>query len=301
MTKRCGYVAVVGRPNVGKSTLVNEIFGKKCAITSKRAQTTRYAATFVYTDREREAQFLLVDTPGLLLSDYDKHFTQRMYQEAMSAISHLDIRWWLLEAPKLSERDKALAQIMQPQADKTIIVWNKSDTVKSKTQLLPAIAELQAMGFHKQVPCCAHKRETLEPLLSESVPFLPENDYFYPVEQTHTCSRSFMIEEIIREKIMRYIGQEVPYFCYPVCESFIERSPELVVCSVRIDIPSERYRPILLGAGGQQIKKIGQAARRSLEGLLKKKVYLKLWIKCDTSQNMGILEQKRSTSLGWDS
>jgi len=296
---RCGYIAIVGRPNVGKSTLLNQLMEKKYAITSRRAQTTRYAMTFIYTSEPLETQFLLVDTPGLLSSESTaQHLTHRMHQEACHAIASLDLRWWVLEAGVMNKTDHELARLMQPQADRTIVILNKIDQV-SKMKLLPQILALQAMGFHNQVPCSALDRPTLMPLLKDSVKFMPEQDFFYPSDQHVTYTKDFLIREVVREKIMRYVGQEVPYYCSIVCESS-EMKKEHLHLHVRIDVPNPRYKMILLGAGGQHMKKIGEAARHTLEGLLETKIFLKLWIKVSDGPNALEKEQQQSALLGWN-
>jgi len=295
---RCGYIAIVGRPNVGKSTLLNQLMEKKYAVTSRRAQTTRYAMTFIYTNEELNTQFLLVDTPGLLSSESTaQHFTHRMHHDACHAISSLDLRWWVLEAGTMNATDHELARLMLPHAENTIVILNKTDQVP-KAKILPQILALQAMGFHNQVPCSALNRGTLEPLLKESLKFMPEQDFFYPKDQHVTYTKDFLIREVVREKIMRYVGQEVPYYCYVVCESSEVKNQHLHL-HVRIEVPNDRYKMILLGSGGQHMKKIGEAARHTLEGLLETKIFLKLWIKVSDGPNALEKEQQQAAMFGW--
>ncbi len=297
---RCGYVAIVGRPNVGKSTLLNQLLQKKYAVTSRRAQTTRYAMTFIYTDEALASQFLLVDTPGLLTQESsDRHFTNRMHKEACHAIATLDLRWWVLEAGTLLSADQELAKLMQPYADKTIVVLNKIDQAP-KAKILPQILALQAMGFHYQVPCSALERNSLNPLLKDSYRFLPEQDFFYPASQHVTYTQDFLIREVVREKIMRYVGQEVPYYCHVACE-LVEQKNQHLHLHVRIEVPNDRYKTILLGAKGQHMKKIGEAARHTLESILQTPIFLKLWIKVSDGPNALEKEQQQAAMFGWSS
>ncbi len=297
---RCGYVAIVGRPNVGKSTLLNQLLEKKYAVTSRRAQTTRYAMTFIYTDHPLKTQFLLVDTPGLLSHESsDRHFTHRMHKEACHAIATLELRWWVLEAGIFLAADKELAALIQPYAQKTIVVLNKLDQV-SKNKLLPQILTLQEMGFHYQVPCSARDRASLAPLLKDSQKFLPEQDFFYPDSQHVTYTQDFLIREVVREKIMRYVGQEVPYYCHVACELSEQKNNHLHL-HVRIEVPNDRYKSILLGSHGHHMKKIGEAARHTLESILEIPIFLKLWIKVSDGPNALEKEQQQAAIFGWSS
>ncbi len=298
MTTHCGYIAVVGRPNVGKSTLLNAILGKKFAVTSKRAQTTRFAMTFIYTSEQFQTQYLLVDTPGLMSEQKsDQHFTHRMYQEAISVMRSLDLRWWVLEAGHMHPRDELLLEILKPYADRTMVVLNKSDACQ-KVKILPQIERLSQNGFHNIIPCSALDRLSLDPLLKESQKMLPENTYFYPVDQHITYSEPFLVQEILREKLMRYVGQEIPYRCTIQTESF-EHKDRLIAIAARIDVPHDRYKGILLGAKGLHMKEIAQAARRSLEAILEKQVFLKVWIKVVDGLVAPEEESRQAGSLGW--
>jgi GTP-binding protein Era len=176
---------------------------------------------------------------------------------------------------------------------------NKIDQVQ-KSKLLPQIQKLQEMGFNHQIPCSALEHKSLEPLLKESSGYLPEQDFFYPVHQHVTYSKDFLIREVVREKIMRYTGQEVPYYCYVVCE-LEEMKNQHLHLHVRIEVPNDRYKMILLGTGGQHMKKIGEASRRTLETLLEVKIFLKLWIKVTDGPNALEKEQKQSSMFGWNS
>lgn len=294
----CGYVAIVGRPNVGKSTLLNLLLQKKYAVTSKRAQTTRYAMTFILTEPTLNTQFLLVDTPGLLsVEKTDRHFTHRMDQEARHALTHLDLRWWVLEAGRFQKGDEEILSYLQPFADTTVVIWNKVDQV-AKDKLLPQMHWLQQQGFNHQFPCSAFDQKTRFPLLKLSAPFLPPNSFFYPPDQHVTYSWDFLIREIVREKIMRYVGQEVPYYCHVVCEKS-EKIKNHQHLHVRIDVPNERYKTILLGSGGLHMKKIGSAARQTLESLLESPVFLKLWIKVSDGPNALEKEKQQAATFGW--
>lgn len=206
-----------------------------------------------------------------------------MHQQALNALKYLDLRCWIVEASGLNEQDLQLLQILKPLAPQTLVVINKIDTLRTKEQLLPLIAQLSAEGFHHVLPISALKNKYVNIFIEQARELLPEQQFFYPAGQQIIASREFLVSEMIREKLMRYLGEEVPYLCHVVLES-CEIEKEKFHIRAAIIVPHERYKKIVIGQGGQMIKALGQAARQSLESHFKTKGFVGLWVQVSQAQ-----------------
>jgi GTPase len=283
LQKVCGYVAIIGRPNVGKSTLMNQLLKRKMTITSKRPQTTRHSITCILTDEQQALQMVLVDTPGINFNT-QHHVMKWMHQQAVSALKHLDLRVWIIEAGHWEEHDQIICEMLVPLAEKTIVIINKIDKVKDKLKILEHMQTLSDMGFRKIIPLSATKEQNFSVLFKMAREVLPISDYYYPIEQQATCTKEFMAAEVVREKLMRYLGQEIPYECTVMIDNFeIDPSNSLHKIQATIYAGNDRHKKVIVGTEGQQLKAIGQAARLTLEGMFKQKVFLKLWVKVKDS------------------
>lgn len=276
-SKHTGYVALIGRPNVGKSTLLNRILGQKLSITSRKPQTTRHRIVGVKT--VENTQFIYVDTPGLHRGAGRKinHF---MNKAALSAMGDVDVVCFMVDGIHFNEGDAwALKQVKR--ADKpTILVINKTDTLENMDVLLPHIeALMQEYPFKAVVPVCAKSGKQVDALESVIQSLLPETDFFYfPEDAVSDRDDYFRASEIIREKLMRTLGEELPYEVHVVVDS-IKNEPNIVHVSATLMVAREGQKPIIIGAGGERLKAIGTSSRLDLEKIWGKKVMLRLWVK----------------------
>lgn len=284
--QRCGYVAIVGRPNVGKSTFINALMASKICMTSKRPQTTTSNMTCVLSDEDNHCQIILVDTPGLNFKQKNyKHLNKGMHQQALNALKYLDLRCWIIEATGLNEQDRAILDVLKYLASTTLVVINKIDLLKKKEDLLPLISELSAAGFTHVLPLSALKKKYIDIFTHRAKDLLPVQPFFYPATQKTTASRDFIITEIVREKLMRYLGEEVPYLCHVILESCDLQKDKFHIRAA-IVVPHERYKKIVIGQGGQMIKSLGQAARQTLEKHFGIPGFLGLWVQVSQAQNL---------------
>ena len=209
MTKRCGYVAIVGRPNVGKSTLLNHILGQKLSITSRKPQTTRHNLIGIYT--QDESQILFVDTPGLHQGQ-DKALNRYMNRSATQAYKDVDLILFLLDKDRWTDEDQWIANRLADSSVPVVLVVNKIDQVEDKERLLPSLQKLaQSERCEHVIPISALRNDNLDMLLKTVTGFLPESDFFYPEDQLTDRSSRFLAAEIVREKITRQLGDELPY------------------------------------------------------------------------------------------
>ncbi|MDX2464500.1 MAG: GTPase Era [Porticoccus sp.] len=272
----CGYVAIVGRPNVGKSTLLNHLLGQKISITSRKPQTTRHNLLGIKT--EADTQLIFVDTPGLH-SNQPKAINLYMNRAAESAIRDVDVVVFVVDRNVWSEADEKVAEKVFESGVPVIIAINKLDKLESKTDLLPHIEMLSKQFPGAQlIPVSALQGQQLDELESAIQKYIPEAIHYFPEEQITDRSQRFLVAELVREKITRQLGAEVPYEVAVEIEVF---KYEGKVCHINALILVERegQKKIIIGDKGSRLKKIGQDARLDMERLLGSKVMLNLWVK----------------------
>ena len=272
---RAGYVAIVGRPNVGKSTLLNQLVGQKISITSRKPQTTRQRITGILT--RDDAQLVFVDTPGFQTQQRSA-LTRIMNRSVTQSLQQVDVVLWVIEALKFNELDAAL-QRQFPDAVPVVLAVNKVDRLADKNAMLPFIADLsQRFSLKALVPVAAQKGERLDELLKAVVPLLPEAPPLYGADEITTSSERFMATELIREKLFRLLGEELPYATAVEIERF-ETVGNLrrIYASIIVDKASQK--PIVIGKGGEKLKLVASQARRDMEKLFGSKVYLEVWVK----------------------
>jgi len=273
---RCGFVAIVGRPNVGKSTLLNHLLGQKLSITSRKPQTTRHRLLGIKTTHD--AQILYVDTPGLHLGGR-RAINRIMNRAAATAIHDVDVVVFMVEAMTWIPEDSYVLDRLRDVPVPVILVVNKVDRVSGKPELLPYLADAaQRMEFAEVVPVSAKKGDNLQTLEGQVIRRLPEAASLFPEDQLTDRSERFMAAEIIREKLMRRLGQEIPYRLSVEIERFIEQGG-LVTIDAVIWVERPGQKAIVIGKGGRILKSVGAEARQDLERLLDKKVYLQTWVK----------------------
>ena len=272
---RCGFVAIVGRPNVGKSTLMNHLIGQKISITSKKAQTTRHKITGVYTDER--SQFIFVDTPGFQ-TRHRNALNDRLNQNVTEAIGGVDVVAFVVEAMRFSEADRAVICLL-PKYLPVILVVNKIDRAKSKAELDDFIQQLQQEFDFAGVEAVSAKHGLrIGELLARLRPHLPESVPLYPEDAVTDRSARFLAAEIVREKLFRHLGEELPYAANVAVEQF-EEEDGLYRIYIAVLVDKDGQKAIIIGKGGEKLKKISTEARLDMEKLFETKVFLKVWVK----------------------
>ncbi|OFK90106.1 MULTISPECIES: GTPase Era [unclassified Eikenella] len=272
---RCGFVAIVGRPNVGKSTLMNHLIGQKISITSKKAQTTRHKITGVYTDER--SQFIFVDTPGFQ-TRHRNALNDRLNQNVTEAIGGVDVVAFVVEAMRFSEADRAVIRLL-PKHLPVILVVNKIDRAKSKAELDDFIQQLQQEFNFAGVEAVSAKHGLrIGELLTILRPHLPEGVPLYPEDAVTDRSARFLAAEIVREKLFRHLGEELPYAANVAVEQF-EEEDGLYRIYIAVLVDKDGQKAIIIGKGGEKLKKISTEARLDMEKLFETKVFLKVWVK----------------------
>lgn len=271
---RSGMVAVVGRPNVGKSSLVNALVGTKISIVTRKPQTTRHRIQGVVNGPE--GQIVLVDTPGLHLKTA-RAINHYLNDTAAASLQGVDVALFVVEAGRWTDEDEAVLKRLKRVTAPVGLVLNKVDRMADKKRLLPEIqAQAQRRDYAFIVPVSALKRDNLDGLLRELYARLPEGPALYPEDQIQGPDLSFVFSEIVREKLMERLSQELPYALTVQIESLKEERGITHVEAV-IWVERENQKAIIIGAGGQTLKSVGSAARRDMEQRLGHKVFLKLW------------------------
>ncbi|MEO1765649.1 GTPase Era [Thiobacter aerophilum] len=272
---RAGFIAIVGRPNVGKSTLLNALVGQKISIVSSKPQTTRHRIVGIHTDDT--AQWVFVDTPGFQLQ-YRNALNRTMNKTVTDALAGVDVVLFVVEALRYDERDAEVVKLL-PRDRPVILAVNKIDTVKDKGQLLPFLERLAAtFPFAEIVPVSARTGSQTDELLGAIRSYLPEGPALYDKEDITDRSERFLAAETVREKVFRLLGDEVPYSTTVVIERF-EQDGNLRRIYAAIIIDKESQKAIVIGKGGEKLKAIGSEARQDMERLFGGKVYLELWVK----------------------
>ncbi len=291
---RCGYVAIVGRPNVGKSTLLNHLLGQKISITSRKPQTTRHQITGIKTEGAR--QIIFVDTPGLHRRS-DKAINRYMNRAASSALRDVDVVVFVVDRTAWTDEDEHVLERVRQAGLPTLLVVNKVDLLDDKSVLLSHLEALGKKGdFEAILPLSALRRHNVEELEQEIVRLLPESPHFFPEDQVTDRSQRFLAAEIVREKIMRQLGDELPYAVTVEIEEFAREEDTLHI-SALIFVERKGQKKILIGDKGARLKSIGSDARRAMEALFDSKVMLRLWVKIKSGWSD---DERALRSLGYD-
>lgn len=273
---RCGYIAIIGRPNVGKSTLLNYILGQKLCITSRKPQTTRHQILGIKTTDN--AQAIYVDTPGVH-KDGARAMNRYMNRTAHSIIDDVDVVIFLVEAGVWTEKDEWVLEKVKASTKPIILVINKVDQLKDKNELLPFMQKLSLLhSFKSIIPVSALKGKYIQDLETEVESLLSVSEPFYPEEQFTDRSMKFLASEIIREKLMRQLGQELPYELTVMIEKFEEADGRIDINAV-ILVERRNQKLIIIGHEGQRLKKVGTQARIDMETMFDSKVFLEIWVK----------------------
>ncbi len=275
--QHCGYVAIIGRPNVGKSTLLNNILGMKLSITSRKPQTTRHQILGVKTSDN--IQTIYVDTPGIH-QRRGSAINKYMNRAATSVLNDVDVILFVVQVKQWTEEDQAIVEKLASVDCPVLLVLNKIDKLSSKKDLLPLISELSShYDFVEIIPVSAMNGMNVEVLEQKVAPLLPENKHVYPDDQVTDRSMRFLASEIIREKLIRELGQELPYTSTVDIEKYIEDEDGLVRIHATIYVESNGQKAIIIGKKGARLKSIGTAARQDISKMIDAKVYLNLWVK----------------------
>jgi GTP-binding protein Era len=271
---RTGFIAIVGRPNVGKSTLLNALVGQKVSITSKKPQTTRHRITGIHTNAA--AQFIFVDTPGFQM-EHKNALNRAMNKSVTDTLSSVDVVLFVIESTRFDERDARVMKLL-PNSRPVILVINKIDLLDVKAELLPFIERMaKEFPFAEIVPIAAEAGK-IEALPKAIQPYLPAGPAMYDADDCTDRSERFLAAEIIREKIFRLLGEEVPYAASVMIEQFTqEGNLRRIHASVIVDKAGQKA--ILIGKGGEKMKAISTQARKDMETLFGSKVYLEVWVK----------------------
>ena len=276
MVMKSGYVAILGRPNVGKSTLLNALVGQKISITSSKPQTTRQKVTGILT--EEESQVLFVDTPGIHAKKRDA-LNRFMNKDAKSALVDVDVVILVFDRGKYKSEDQIVVDCCKDVIAHKIVVVNKIDLLSNPNELFSILKNFQdRFPDATMIPLSAQKEKNLEALKKEIKSRLPESPFYYPEDQITDKSQRFLIAEIIREKIMRQLGKEIPYQTAVVLDTIsIESNYVKIDASIFVDKNSQKK--IVIGKDGERIKRVSTDARFDIEALLQKKVMLRTWIR----------------------
>jgi GTP-binding protein Era len=272
---KTGVIAVVGRPNVGKSTLVNALVGAKVSIVSSKPQTTRHRILGVRT--EADAQYIFADTPGFQ-TQFKSALNSAMNRTVTQALAEVDVVLWLVEARKFTAADQRILPLL-PRDKPVVLVVNKIDLVEDKTKLLPFLESMaKQFNFAEIVPLSAEKEKDAIRLPAILKPYLPEGEAWFSEDDITDRSSRFLAAEIVREKVFRLTGDEIPYVVAVTIEQFEEDGAMFRIGAV-IWVDRDGHKPIVLGRGGEHIKRIASEARVDMEKLFDRKVFLQVWVK----------------------
>jgi GTP-binding protein Era len=292
--RRCGYVAIVGRPNVGKSTLLNHILGQKISITSRKPQTTRHQVLGIKT--EDNHQIIFVDTPGLHLNA-GKAINRYMNRAASSAIRDVDLVVFVVDRTAWTEEDALVLEHIVQAGRPTMLVLNKVDLLADKAELLPHLQLLaQKADFAAILPLSALRSHNVDALEAQILKLLPASEYLFPEDQITDRSQRFLAAEMVREKIMRQLGDELPYSITVEIEEFAQEG-EILHIAAKIFVERAGQKKILIGEKGARLRSIGSDARRDMESLFESKVMLRLWVKVKSGWSD---DERALRSLGYD-
>jgi GTPase len=273
--RRCGTVAIIGRPNVGKSTLINHLVGQKLSITSRKPQTTRHRIKGILTQDSN--QFIFVDTPGVQ-TKHANALHRAMNRSVLTTLADTDVVVMVIEALKFTAEDQLVLDRL-PSGLEPILAINKIDRVQPRERLLPFLAQMGALNrFSAMVPISAQKETQLVPLLDEIRQRIPVAEWIYEEEEVTDANERFFASEFIREQLFRLLGDELPYAVTVSIESFtLEGTMRRIQATILVD--QDNQKAIVIGKDGDKLKEIGQRARIDLEKLFGSKVFLELWVK----------------------
>jgi len=291
----CGYVAILGRPNVGKSTLMNHLLGQKIAITSRKPQTTRH--NLLGVDTSGGAQAIYVDTPGIHATAGGRAINRYMVRAATSVLADVDLALFLFEANRWTEEDDLVVEHLAQAKCPVIAVINKIDLLGKREEVLPVMAQAaERFAFAEIIPVAALKKRGLDELRTVIFGYLPDGPHLFSADQVTDKSERFLVAEIVREKLMRRLGDELPHRSTVAIERFQEGASVLEIHAV-VYVERAGQKQIMIGKGGERMKGIGTDARGDIEILLDRKVMLRLWVKVKANWT----DDERSLShLGYD-
>ncbi len=284
MTKEyCGYISIVGKPNVGKSTIINSILEKKVSITSRKSQTTRNNILGIKTVGNK--QMIFIDTPGMHVKS-KKTMNKILNKSAQSIIEDSDIVLFVIQRLSLDKEDQLIIEKLKESEQKTICVINKIDQIEDKNKLLPLIEKLSSQyPFIEILLVSAKTNDGMEDLVETIKSHLPENQHMYDENfQINTSEDKFMISELIREKIIRRLGDELPHDTFVKIDD-INNKTNIIEVYATIFVNRQSQKQIVIGAGGKILKNIGEQSRIDIEEYLNKKVFLKTWVKVKKNWN----------------
>ena len=280
--QRCGLIAIVGKPNVGKSTLLNALVGQKISITSRKAQTTRHRITGVRT--RAATQFVFVDTPGFQ-TVHGNALNKSLNKTVQGAVGDVDLVLLVCEAGRFTPADAQVLALLDRRVP-TVLIANKLDTIKHRSDLMPWLQQMQAQHpFAELVPLSAKNARDIERLLGICEAHLPEQPWFYQADELTDRSERFMAAEMVREKLFRLTGDELPYTSTVVIDTFEEEPGKskgvkrLVRIAATLIVERDGHKAMVIGDKGERLKRIGMEARTELERLFDAKVFLELWVK----------------------
>ncbi len=290
---RTGYIAIIGRPNVGKSTLLNNLLQQKVSITSKKAQTTRFRINGILTDQE--TQFVFVDTPGFQ-TQYTNRLNTAMNRVVSQSMLDVDVILFVIEAMHFDQRDAEALKIL-PDNIPVILVINKIDKLPNKNQLLPFLSKMEKIfNFAAILPVSGMQKIQLPVLLATIRTFLPMSQPLFDKDEITDRSERFIAAEFIREKLFRLIGDEIPYSTSVVVDQFkLENHLHKIYATILVEKPNQKA--IIIGKKGEKLKQIASQARKDMELLFGEKVYLEVWVKVKSgwADNEAVLR-----SLGYE-
>lgn len=276
MEARCGYVAIIGRPNSGKSTLFNRLVGQKISSMSYKPQTTRHRIVGVRTDSD--AQFIFVDTPGIHLGG--KRLLNRVLNKnALNVLHDVHLIFWLIDRGQWTQEEDHIKRSLEKIDCPVILVVNKIDKLERRDDLLIILQKLSLkFSFAEMVPVSAMKEDNINDLVETSKRYLPQSEFYYPEEYLTDRDQKFIVSETIREAAFMYLEKELPYATHVEIEKY-ENQDERVHISAVIWIEKEGQKAILIGRKGEMLKKIGSRARSEIQKQIDSKVHLELWVK----------------------
>jgi GTP-binding protein Era len=291
---RCGLVAIVGRPNVGKSTLLNALIGEKLSIVTDKPHTTRQRVLGVLNRGPHQAVF--IDTPGHARRS-TRVLHRLMARQIHQALDECDVALLVVDAGKVTSQDRTLIEVLRDKLDRTFLVLNKIDTFSSKTELLPTLERFSELPFAAFIPVAAKTGENLERLVEEVVARLPQAPALFPQGMTTDRDLAFRIAEVIREKLMTLVYQEVPYGLTVEVEHLGHNDDGQRLIHAIVWVERDSHKKIVIGRAGAVLKQAGTLARQELRGLIGERVHLELWVKV---REHWADNERELTRLGFD-